>query len=120
MDFMATYVPLVRDGKVRALGLTGDKRSPALPDVPLVQETGVAKIEATAWYALMAPTGTPAEVVQKVNKAVNDWLKTDKAKEVLASMTMQPNGGTPEELKAFIAAEVAKWSPVIRAANIEF
>jgi tripartite-type tricarboxylate transporter receptor subunit TctC len=120
MDFMATYVPLVKDGKIRGLALTGNKRSPDLPDVPSVQETGVAKIEASAWYCLMAPTGTPAEVVQKVNAAVNAWLKTDKAKQVLATLSMQPNGGTPEELKAYIAAEVAKWGPVIKAANIEF
>src|SRR5262249_343633 len=120
MDFVTTYVPLVKDGRVRALALTGNKRSPDLPDVPSVQETGVAKIEATAWYALMAPARTPAPVVHKANAAVNAWLKTAKAKELLASMSTQPNGGTPEELKAFIAAEVAKWGPVIKAANIEF
>jgi tripartite-type tricarboxylate transporter receptor subunit TctC len=120
MDFMSSYVQLVNEGKIIALATTGRARSASLPNVPTVSETGVAKFEASAWYALMAPTGTPAEVVQKVNKAVNDWLKTDKSKEVLASMSMESNGGTPEDLKAYIAAEVAKWGPVIKAANIQF
>lgn len=119
-DFMTTYVPLVKDGKVRALAVTSATRSPALPDVPTVIESGVANFEATAWYSLLAPTGTPDEVIQKVNAAVNDWLKTPKANEVLTTMAMLPNGGTPEQLKAYIAAEVAKWSPVIKAANIQF
>jgi tripartite-type tricarboxylate transporter receptor subunit TctC len=120
MDFMSSYVPLVSGGTIKALAITGAKRSALLPNVPTVIETGVANFEASAWYSLLAPAGTPAEVVQKVNSVVNAWLKTDKAKEVLASMSMEPNGGTPEDLKAYIASEVAKWGPVIKGANIQF
>ncbi|WP_170149532.1 Bug family tripartite tricarboxylate transporter substrate binding protein [Rhodoplanes roseus] len=120
MDFMSSYVPLVKEGTIKALAITGAKRSALLPDVPTVIETGVANFEASAWYSLLGPAGTPAEVVQKANGVVNAWLKTDKAKEVLASMSMEPNGGTPEELKAYIASEVAKWGPVIKGAGIQF
>ncbi|MDC7789713.1 tripartite tricarboxylate transporter substrate binding protein [Rhodoplanes sp. TEM] len=120
MDFMSSYVPLVQSGTIKALATTGAKRSASLPDVPTVTETGVANFEASAWYALMAPAGTPSEVIEKTNRVVNAWLKTDKAKEVLASMSMEPNGGTPEELKAYIASEVAKWGPVIKGAGIQF
>lgn len=120
MDFMSSYVPLAQEGTIKALAITGAKRSAVLPDVPTVTETGVASFEASAWYALMAPTGTPDEVVQAVNRVVNAWLRTDKARTVLASMSMEPNGGTPDDLKAYIASEVAKWGPVIKGANIQF
>ncbi|MBK5958984.1 hypothetical protein CCR97_12305 [Rhodoplanes elegans] len=120
VDFMSSYVPLVKEGKIIALATTGSKRSESLPDVPTISETGVAKFEASAWYSLLAPTGTPPEVIEKVNAAVNEWLKTEKSAEVLANMSMQANGGTPEDLKAYIASEVAKWGPVIKAANIQF
>jgi tripartite-type tricarboxylate transporter receptor subunit TctC len=120
IDFMTAYIPLVKDGTIKVIALTSSRRSPALPEAPTVIETGVANFEALAWYAIMAPTGTPTEVVQKINAAVNEWLKTDKAKDLLADMAMQANGGSPDDLKAFIASEIAKWGPVIKAANIQF
>lgn len=120
MDSMSIYVPLVTEGKLVALATTGTERSPNLPNVPTVMESRVADFEAYIWNALMAPAGTPKEVVQAINTVVNSWLKTDQAKEVLATMSMQAKGGSPDELKAYIASEVAKWGPVIKAANIQF
>jgi tripartite-type tricarboxylate transporter receptor subunit TctC len=117
-DFMPTYVPLVTDGKIRALAVTTSLRTVELPDVPTVQEAGFKGFEATAWYAVVAPVGTPNDVVSKVNKAVNAYLASDKGKAFLKQNTMQGAGGTPADLKAFIAGELAKWRPVIAAANI--
>jgi len=118
MDFMPTYVPLVADNKIRALAVTTSQRTAQLPDVPTVQEAGYKGFEATAWYAIVAPTGTPKDVVNKVNAAVNAYLKSDKGKAFLEQNTMQGVGGSPEDLKAFIAGELAKWGPVIEAAKI--
>ncbi|MFL9824401.1 Bug family tripartite tricarboxylate transporter substrate binding protein [Rhodoplanes sp. SY1] len=118
MDFMPSYVPLVRDGRIRALAVTTSQRAPDLPDVKTVQEAGVPGFEATAWYALAAPTGTPADVIDKLNAASNAFLKSPKGKEALATLSMQAVGGTPAALKAFITAELEKWGPVVKEANI--
>jgi tripartite-type tricarboxylate transporter receptor subunit TctC len=118
MDFMPTYVPLVLGKKVRALAVTTTQRAAQLPDVPTVQEEGFKGYEASAWYAVVAPTGTPKEIVGKVNAITNAFLKSDKGKTFLEQNALQGVGGTPEDLKAFIASELAKWGPVIKAANI--
>jgi tripartite-type tricarboxylate transporter receptor subunit TctC len=118
IDFMPTYVPQVADGKIRALAVTTSRRASQLPDVPTVQEAGFGSFEATAWYAIVAPTGTPRDIVIKLNSAVNAFLKSDKGKAVLDQNALQSVGGAPEDLKAFIADELSKWSPVIAAAKI--
>ena len=118
MDFMPSYVPLVREGKVRALAVTTSKRSSDLPDVKTVQDVGFPGFEATAWYALAAPTGTPTEIIDKLNAATNAFLKSPKGQETLANLSMQAVGGSPADLKAFIASELQKWGPVVKEANI--
>lgn len=118
MDFMPTYVPLVADHKIRALAVTTSQRTMQLPDVPTVQEAGYKGFEATAWYAVVAPASTPKDIVSKVNAAVNTFLTSDKGKSFLEQNTMQGAGGSPEDLKTFIAGELAKWGPVIEAAKI--
>jgi len=117
-DFMPTYVPLVNEGRLRALAVTSSERAPELPNVMTVQEAGFAGFEATAWYAIVAPTGTPADIVQKVNAATNAYLKSPKGKAQLVQFNMQAAGGTPEDLRAYIANEQKKWGPVVKAANI--
>ncbi|WP_341894372.1 tripartite tricarboxylate transporter substrate binding protein [Ferrovibrio terrae] len=119
MDFMPTYVPQVTEKKLRALAVTTSHRAPQLPDVPTVQEVGFKGFEVSAWYAMVAPTGTPPEIVAKLNKIVNDFLKTDKTKALLQQNTLEGVGGSPADLKAFVAREMAKWKPVIDAAKIE-
>jgi tripartite-type tricarboxylate transporter receptor subunit TctC len=118
MDFMPSYVPLVREGKVRALAVTTTRRSSDLPDVKTVQEAGFRGFEATAWYALAAPAGTSNEIIDKLNAATNAFLKSPKGQEVLANLSMQAVGGPPADLKAFIASELQKWGPVVKEANI--
>jgi tripartite-type tricarboxylate transporter receptor subunit TctC len=118
MDFMPTYVPQVTGGKVRGLAVTTSARATQLPDVPTVQEAGFKGFEATAWYAIVAPTGTPQDIIAKVNAAVNVFLKSDKGKAVLEQNSLQAAGGTPDDLKAFINNELNKWRPVVEAAKI--
>jgi tripartite-type tricarboxylate transporter receptor subunit TctC len=118
MDFMPSYVPLVTEHKIRALAVTTSQRATQLPDVPTAQEAGFKGFEATAWYAIVAPTGTPPDIVTRVNNAVNAFLSSDKGKTVLEQSALQGVGGSPEDLKAFIDGERAKWGPVIEAAKI--
>jgi tripartite-type tricarboxylate transporter receptor subunit TctC len=120
MDSMAAYVPQVKQGKLRALAMAGARRWSGLPEVPTVSESGVPGFEASVWYALLAPMGTPPAIIAKLNAATNDYLKTPQAEEVFANLGIERAGGTPEELKAFIDSEVAKWDPIVKAANISF
>ena len=120
MDSMAPYVSNVQEGKLRALAIAGSHRWPGLPDVPTVSEAGLPGFEASVWYALLVPTGTPAEVVQKLNAAINDYLKTDKAKDLFAKLGVQGAGGTPADLKKFVGEEIEKWGPIVKAADISF
>jgi tripartite-type tricarboxylate transporter receptor subunit TctC len=123
IDLTATYVPAligaVKDRTVRGIAVTTLARSKQLPEVPTIAESGFPGFEAVAWYCIMAPTGTPSEVVSKLNAEINAYLKSPLGQEQLEALDMQPVGGTPAELKAFIAAEVAKWGPIIKAAGIK-
>ncbi len=118
MDFMPSYVPLAREGKIRPLAVTTTERSSDLPDVKTVQEAGFKGFEATAWFALAAPAGTPEAVIDKLNAATNAFLKSPRGQEVLAKLSMRAVGGPPADLKAFITSELKKWEPVIKEANI--
>ena len=120
MDSMAPYVAQVKEGKLRALAIAGSVRWPGLPDVPTVAESGLPGFEASVWYALLAPRGTPPEIVQKLNAAANAWLKTAAAQELFRNLGIQAAGGTPAELEAFVAAELAKWGPIVKEAKIAF
>ena len=117
-DFMPTYIPLVNDGRVRALAITSSARVPSLPNVMTVQEAGFAGFEATGWFAIVAPAGTPADAIAKINAITNAWLNSPKGKAVLDTFVMQAAGGTPDDLRAYIKEELAKWGPIIKAANI--
>jgi tripartite-type tricarboxylate transporter receptor subunit TctC len=118
IDFMPTYVPLVTSGKIQALAVTTSQRAAQLPAVPTVQETGFKGFEASAWYAMVAPTGTSPEIVAKLNSVVNSFLQSEKGKAILGQNALLGVGGSPDDLKAFVAAELAKWRPVIEAAKI--
>jgi len=120
MDSMAPYVPLIQEKKLRGLAVAGAARWPLLPDVPTVAESGFPGFEAAVWYALLAPTGTPTEIIGKLNDAANAYLKTKASTDLFQKLGIQSAGGTPEELKAFIAAELEKFAPIVKAAKIEF
>jgi tripartite-type tricarboxylate transporter receptor subunit TctC len=117
-DLLPTQIPLLKAGKYPGIAVTGAARSAALPDLPTVAESGFPGFEATSWNALLAPAGTPADVIGKVNGIVNDYLASDKGRQQLAKFDMQGGGGTPGDLQAFMASEAAKWGPIIKAAHI--
>jgi len=110
-------MPHVKAGKLRGIAVSGSKRLPELPNVPTVAET-VPGYEATTWYGLMVPRGTPKPVIDKLNGEFNKVLAMQ---DIIARMTaagFQAGGGSPEEFTRYMKAEVAKWSKVIKAANI--
>jgi tripartite-type tricarboxylate transporter receptor subunit TctC len=120
MDSMGGYVPNVLEGKLKALAVAGAKRWPSLPDVPTVAEVGLPGFEASVWYALLAPAGTPSDIVSKLNAATNEFLNTPEGKDMFAKLNIETAGGSPEELKAFVDAEIQKWAPIIQGADIKF
>jgi tripartite-type tricarboxylate transporter receptor subunit TctC len=117
-DLLPTQIPQLKAGKYAGIAITSAQRSAALPDLPTVAESGFPGFEASSWNALLAPAGTPVDVIGKLNAAVNAYLASDKGKQELAKFDMQMGGGSPEDLRAFMASEVAKWGPIIKAANI--
>ena len=114
-----TAKPQVDAAKVRALAVSGPKRIAALPDIPPVAEAGVPGYAAVQWYALLAPAGTPAEIIPRLHAEATQALKTAEMQEKLAADGAEPVGSTPEELAALIRNELDKWNKVARAANIE-
>jgi tripartite-type tricarboxylate transporter receptor subunit TctC len=120
MDSMAPYVSNVSEGNLRALAIAGASRWSGLPDVPTVAESGLPGFEASVWYALLAPAGTPRDVVDKLNAAINGFLATAAAQDLFGKLGVQGAGGTPADLKAFVADEISKWEPIVKAADISF
>jgi tripartite-type tricarboxylate transporter receptor subunit TctC len=115
---ISVMVGHVRDGKVIALVVTGTTRSPELPDVPTMIESGYPGFVSMSWTGIVAPAGTPPEVVAKLNRAVIDSFRSKEASESLARLGAEPNFGTPESFGAMIAAEIPKWAETVRAAGV--
>jgi tripartite-type tricarboxylate transporter receptor subunit TctC len=119
IDFLTTYVPLVKDGKLNPLAVTTTQPSFQLPTVPTATSVGLPGFDASAWYAVVAPKGTPDPIVNTINKAVNEWLVSERGKKSLEQNGMDAIGGSPADLNAFIAGELKKWAPLIKDAKIE-
>ncbi|HEY9224552.1 MAG TPA: tripartite tricarboxylate transporter substrate binding protein [Variovorax sp.] len=113
-DNMPSAIAHVKGGKLRALAVTTAKRSPALPDVPTIAESGVPGYEATSWFGLLAPAGTPAPVIAKLNASILKALANPEVKKKLAEQGAEAAGEKPEQFAAFIAAETAKWGKVVK------
>jgi tripartite-type tricarboxylate transporter receptor subunit TctC len=111
-DNLPSSIGHIKGGKIRALAVTSAERDPSLPQVPTVAET-VPGYEATAWFGIGMPKGTPKEIIDKVNAEVNRALADPKMKERLAELGGKPIAGTPEEFGKVIAAETAKWEKVV-------
>ncbi len=119
-----TFVPIaaavapVKSGRLRALGITGAARSPALPEIPTVNEAGVAGYEATSWNALLAPGTTPRETVLKINAALVESMRAAKVRDILVAAGADAAGSSPDELADFLRTEMVKWGKVVKAAGI--
>ncbi|MCU4122187.1 Bug family tripartite tricarboxylate transporter substrate binding protein [Variovorax sp. N23] len=113
-DNMPSAIAHVKGGKLRALAVTTAKRSPALPDVPTIAESGVPGYEATSWFGLLAPAGTPAPVIAKLNASILKALANPEVKKKLAEQGAEAAGEKPEQFAAFIVSETAKWGKVVK------
>jgi len=114
-DNLPSALPLIKAGKLRALAVTSLARASALPDVPTVAESGLPGFEASSWFGLLAPAGTPKDVITKVNAEVAKWLATPEAKEKLASQgAIVASGLTPDDFTRHIASETTKWQKVVK------
>ncbi len=111
-DSLPTGMPFVRDGRLRALGVTSLKRSPLAPDLPAVAET-LPGFESNTWFGLYGPKGLPADVVAHVNKAANEALADAPLREKLSSLGIEPTQSTPEQLAKLAAQDTAKWKQII-------
>jgi len=120
-DNLPSSIEHIRGGKLRAIAVTTEKRSPALPDTPSVGET-VPGYEASAWFGIGVPKGTPREVVDKLNKAVNEGLNDPKLKARLADLGGTTLVGTPQDFGAIMKAETEKWENVVKfaGASVEY
>ena len=113
-----SVVPLAKDGKVKIIAVSTAKRSPYLPDVPTLKESGI-DVEADAWMGLIAPGGMPKAMVDKINHDVVAIIKQPDVKEKLGKTLMEPVGSSPEAFRARIDSEITRWGPVIKAANVK-
>lgn len=109
-----TALPHVKTGRLRALGVTDIKRSPAMPELPTIAESGLPGYSAASWFALMAPAGTPRPVIAKLNGEVNRMFSEPEIKAAFASDGSAPAGGTPEDLARSISEGIAKWGRLVR------
>jgi tripartite-type tricarboxylate transporter receptor subunit TctC len=116
---LQTALPHIKSGKLRAIGIASQKRSPLLPDLPTIAEQGVAKFEAVSWYALMVPAATPPDVIDKLGAATTRFLALPDTRAKLAAQGMDGGGGSAQELAATVRAESARWSEVIKKQNIK-
>jgi tripartite-type tricarboxylate transporter receptor subunit TctC len=127
-DVVAGHVPmmfgdvgpvtgLVRDGRVKGLGVTVGKRVETIPDVPTLVEAGLAGYEANSWQSIVAPANVPRPIVTALNKALTGFLAEPATRRHFLKLGMQPLSSTPEELGAYIRAEITKWAPIIKAAG---
>lgn len=112
-----TYIPQV--ATMNTLAITATERMPQIPNVPTVRETGIADIVAGPWFGLVAPAGTPSEIIQRVNREVNAFIKTPAARELFGQIGLQAMGGTPDGMRSFMAEETARWAPVVEVAKIK-
>ena len=118
-DPSTTSLPFIQDGKLRAVAIAGKVRDPKLPDVPTVVEAGFPKLQSPFWLAVVAPAGTPRDVIDKLNGAFRQALAAPETRAKLDALGAESKIGTPEDLDKMLAAERAQWSAVVKAAHIK-
>ena len=117
IDGLLGLYPLIKEDKVRALGIARAERWPALPQVPTLVESGFPDFTHDAWTGVVAPAGTPADVVNTLNRAINEGLQSTEMKENLARFSAIAKGGTPQDFAAFMRSELPKWAELVKLAG---
>ncbi len=117
-DNLPSALPHVKGGKLKAFAVTSGQRSAAMPELPTIEEAGQLKgFEASSWFGLLAPAGTPADVVSRLQQETSKALNSPAIKEKLLAQGAIPSGNTPAEFASFIDAEIRKWAPVVKASG---
>ena len=116
-DNSPSSMPHVKAGKLRALAITSKERSPLLPDVPTIAESGFPGFEVQSWFGLSAPAGTPDAVIKRLNTALNTALKDPTIKQRLADLVATTAPGTPDDMRKFVASELKGWNEVVKASG---
>jgi tripartite-type tricarboxylate transporter receptor subunit TctC len=116
---MGAILPVIRDGKLRALAVTSLKRSPITPELPTLAESGFPDFEAISWFGLLAPAGTPAIIIGKVHADIVQIVAHADMRERIAQLGLEVSLSSPEEFAVVVKTDTAKWAKVIRAANIK-
>ena len=119
LDAITTMAPMARAGRVRPLGTTGLKRSSVLPDVPTISEAGVKGYEATIWLGIMAPTGTPKPIVDRLNAEIGKIVARPDVKKAWNEQGAEPMSMTPAEFEKYLNADIAKWANVVKVAGVK-
>ncbi|WP_144637247.1 tripartite tricarboxylate transporter substrate binding protein [Bordetella genomosp. 13] len=114
-DHLPSVLPSIRAGKLRVLGIAGEQRATALPEVPTLAEQGLQGVAVRSWLGLLAPAGTPAAIVQQLNRDVNALLAEDGVRKALGAMGAEPSGSTADQFAEIIASDTRQWSEVVRA-----
>jgi tripartite-type tricarboxylate transporter receptor subunit TctC len=118
-DAAPSLIAHVRSGKLRVLAAASTERNRLLPDVPTFAELGYPQVNVSLWYGLLAPAGTPPAIIDRLNRAVGQVLETKDVVERLHAQGAEPMGGSPADFAAFMREEMAKWAPVVKAANVK-
>jgi len=117
-DAATGLINMGKQGKVRLIGVASDRRLPVLPDVPTFVEQGFKNFTGSTWAGMIAPAGTPRDIVRRMSEEVTRIVRSEEMRPRLEAMGTFPGGGTPEEFDAFVAAETSKWGKVIREAKV--
>ncbi|HVX92111.1 MAG TPA: tripartite tricarboxylate transporter substrate binding protein [Xanthobacteraceae bacterium] len=118
-EYYAGFESVIEEGKVQAIASTGKERAPQLPNVPTVAESGLPGYDVTSWNGLAAPAGVPADIISKLNHAVNEATKSTEVRSISSKAGMKAQGSTTEEIKARLKSDIDKWAGVIAKAGIE-
>jgi tripartite-type tricarboxylate transporter receptor subunit TctC len=116
---LATLVPLIRAGKLKALAITGTARTPDLPEVPTMLESDLPNMTTVTYYGLVAAAGTSADVVSRLNSEVNESLKLSELTASMVRLGFEPKGGSPQDFAALFAEQMRKWAPIVKAIGFQ-
>lgn len=116
---LSTLLPLIREGKVRALAITSTTRSADLPEVPTMAESGLPNVTSVTYYGILGPVGMSADVVDRLNSEVNESLRSSELRASMMKLGFEPRTGSPHDFAALLASEMQKWAPIVKATGFQ-
>jgi tripartite-type tricarboxylate transporter receptor subunit TctC len=115
----ATLLPLIREGRIKALAVTSPKRGSDLPDVPTMIESGLPDLTTVTYYGLLGPAATPVDVVTRINAEINECLKSSELRTSMVKVGFEPTGGSPQDFAALIAEQLRHWAPIVKSTGFQ-